>query len=77
MKETKITCDYCGADLTSTISMPKYRLALTAEPLPVTSGTVNAVRISPPIKQTHHFCNLTCLFGWVQEVGWGAREITK
>lgn len=64
MRDNKVTCDSCGTDLTTTGAMPAFRLRLSSEALPHRSSIINAIVVSPPIKQDAHFCNLLCLSNW-------------
>lgn len=65
-EEHKITCDGCGRDLTYTGNCVDYRLVLgneTKPPYP-DAWSVTAMGIYPPLKRTHHFCDLLCLDQW-------------
>ena len=59
-RETKITCDGCGKDITSTA-----QLHLLAESLPHTSNSVYAVLVYPPIESDWYFCDTKCLQRWL------------
>lgn len=65
MKFAKVTCDGCGADISSTGNSIDYRLLLTAEELPPAGMSVTDMMIYPPIKQDAHFCGLGCLAVWL------------
>lgn len=66
-KQTKITCDACNADITSSFNHPTFRLVLHAESLPITSNWVHASLVHPPIEHDLYFCNLACLKAWITE----------
>jgi hypothetical protein len=68
---TKVTCDGCGLDLTTTGNCEDWRLVLTYEaktPWYVAEGqrggAVTSMAIEPPIKRTYYFCGLECLDQW-------------
>jgi len=65
MEKVEVTCDHCGADITTTGKTPAFRLHLSAERLPHTSGAVYAVLVHPPLDADCHFCNLACLKDWL------------
>lgn len=67
MKETKITCDDCGKDLTETGGMPAFRLTLSSEPIPHNTSIVLAILVYPEVKRNRHFCNLACLRNWLAD----------
>lgn len=71
--EITIVCDGCGKHITTTKSTPAFRLALSVEKIPHYFGeggvgSVDIVKrsipIYPPLKYTHHFCDLICLDEW-------------
>lgn len=69
--ETKITCDGCGADLTTTGAMPAYRVTLSSEQVPHRTDengiySVNAVIVRPWPRKTKHFCKQGCLRQWLE-----------
>ncbi len=64
MNETKITCDTCGQDLTTTGNCVDYRLALVPEHIPSWGGCVTSMHIEPPIERSAHFCGVQCLAKW-------------
>jgi hypothetical protein len=69
-KTTTITCDApgCGADLTSTGPVPKWRLALACERLPHDGDVVYAIALNPPFTGgIRHFCGTECLALWMEE----------
>jgi hypothetical protein len=66
MKTTKIECDQCGTDISTTGPHPAFRLALSVEALPSTSEMTYSVMVSPPLGRTHHFCRLGCLVEWAK-----------
>lgn len=61
-----ITCEHCGKDITNTGKMPAFRLKLSAEALPSTSGVILTVLVSPPIDGERYFCGLSCLCAWAK-----------
>lgn len=61
MREEKVTCDTCGADLNATSNCVDYRLTLTAELLPSRSESVTMMMIYPPIDRDRHYCGVRCL----------------
>lgn len=63
--QTKITCDGCGNDLTSTGNSIDYRLLLANERLPIRGTTCTDMMIYPPIEGDAHFCGLWCLHTWL------------
>lgn len=68
-KRTEVTCDGCGADLTSTENREAYRLGLYNEELPVVSrsGVVTCMASYTAIPHSHHFCDLRCLRKWLEK----------
>ena len=64
---TKINCDQCGKDLTSSPDHPNHRLVLYSEPIPVVGPWHNAIFAIPPTDVMRHFCHLGCLGGWTQQ----------
>ncbi len=64
MNQTKITCDSCGADLTTTGNCVDYRLAVTSEPIPSGGGLVTLMHVEPIIPHAAHFCGMQCLARW-------------
>jgi hypothetical protein len=63
-EQHKITCDGCGADLTSTGNCVDYRLALRNESMPTRGGFVTAMGKYPAMDNNAHFCGLACLDLW-------------
>lgn len=66
-KETKVTCDNCGKDLTSTGNCQDWRIALVNDRIPSRGGVVTAMASSPCLKHNLYFCGLDCLkqyFDW-------------
>jgi hypothetical protein len=66
MRETTVTCDACGRDISTTTNCVDFRLALTTERLPAESDVVTLMHISQPIGRDHHFCGVRCLTAWVE-----------
>lgn len=65
MQKTEITCDGCGADLTTRTNSVDYRLVLFAESKPgYGSGVYTDMLIAPPVDRPCHFCRLECLDHW-------------
>lgn len=65
MRDEKITCDGCGADLTTRCNSVDYRLVLGSESKPgYGPGVYTDMMIYPPIDRTHHFCIMSCLDLW-------------
>lgn len=66
-----ILCDACQAELIEDSSYPaKYSLELKAINTGINStGVQYAVAMYPPIKETLHFCGLSCLSQWVKKGG--------
>jgi len=66
MKDTKITCDSCGNDLTYTGNCIDYRILVCCEVKPLYPGSMSATAmgISPPLEGDHHFCGSICLRKW-------------
>lgn len=64
-KEVKITCDQCGADLTTTGNCEDYRIALRNESIQSRSGFVTVMGASPHLKSNAYFCGTRCLAKWV------------
>jgi hypothetical protein len=65
MRKTEITCDGCGADITTTGNSVDYGLVLASEAKPHSGrGFCTDVMICPPIKCAHYFCRLACLDRW-------------
>lgn len=65
MRVTKITCDGCGRDLSSTGNCEDYRLALVNEQIRSRGGVVTAMAKYPAIERDAHFCGLGCLRKWL------------
>lgn len=63
-KATTITCDECGADLTTTSNCEGYRLALVNERIPPQEGLVTAMAAYPIIENDAYFCCWGCLSAW-------------
>lgn len=66
MEHHKVTCDHCGADLTSTGNSVDYRLVLDSERIPLRGSTCTDMMIYPPIDRAAHFCGTACLFRWLK-----------
>lgn len=65
MKTEEVTCDGCGADLTTRTNSVDYRLVLASESKPGRgAGFYTDMMKYPPVKRTHHFCTLSCLDHW-------------
>lgn len=61
-----IKCDNCDKELIVDSQYPaKYTLELSCINTGInTANSQYAVYIVPPIEQTMHFCNITCLAAW-------------
>jgi hypothetical protein len=65
MRFEKITCDGCGADLTTCSNSVDYRLVLYSEEKPgYGDGFYTCMMIYPPVDRQYHFCGLHCLDRW-------------
>jgi hypothetical protein len=65
VKTVKVTCDGCGADLTTRSNSVDYRLVLFAENKPGNgSGVYTDMGIGPPVDRTYYFCRLDCMDRW-------------
>ena len=69
---TKVFCDGCECDITSTSNSVDYRLALRNESKKpwyaeegMTSGVVTDMMIYPKIPKDAHFCDVWCLRVWL------------
>ena len=65
--ETKITCDQCGEDHTTTGNCVDYRLALESERVASWGGAVTAMAKYPPVDRKYIFCGLYCLAAWMKD----------
>ncbi len=64
-KTVKITCDGCGADLTTRSNSVDYRLVLASEGKPgYGAGAYTDMMIYPPVARDFYFCGLGCLDHW-------------
>lgn len=64
-RTTRILCDACQSDITTTDGMPRFRLSLTCEALPNTADYEFSVNVFPPIEGRMDFCGLSCLETWL------------
>lgn len=69
MQNTKITCDGCGSDLTTTDNYEDYRIVLNSESIPSEGGVVTLMAIQPDIRRPMHFCGIGCLQRTVAKLG--------
>jgi hypothetical protein len=61
----KITCDGCGADITTRTNSVDYRLVLESESKPgYGGGAYTDMMKYPPVKRPFYFCDLLCLDHW-------------
>jgi hypothetical protein len=67
-----VTCDACGADITSTGNCEDWRLVLDVQAkMPQyerdgkSGGAVTSMNLPRPIDGPLHFCDLKCLLEWV------------
>lgn len=65
MNSPNVTCDACGADLTSTTNIEDYRMVLCSERKWSEGGSVTLMHIEPELSRAHHFCATTCLRAWL------------
>ena len=65
-QEVNITCDHCQAILNTKSSYPaKYVYEVRAINVNTNdTGTICAVLIAPPIKESLHFCAPGCIIGY-------------
>jgi hypothetical protein len=64
-KIVKVTCDGCGADITTRSNSVDYRLVLKSESKPgYGSGSYTDMLIDPPVDRDYYFCGLRCLDLW-------------
>jgi hypothetical protein len=65
MRETKVTCDGCGHDLSVRTNSVDYRLVLQSESKPGSGdGFYTDMVIYPSVDRAYHFCALECLDRW-------------
>lgn len=64
MKETAVTCDACGGQLSDAGAMPTYALVLSSFAVPNSGNIVFSVAVQPHISRDRHFCDLGCLDDW-------------
>jgi hypothetical protein len=65
MRETKVTCDGCGNDLSVRANSVDYRLVLQSESKPGSGdGFYTDMMLYPPVDRAYHFCDLKCLDHW-------------
>jgi hypothetical protein len=67
MKNNKITCDHCNADITYTGNCVDYRILLRSEEMQSRGGAVTAMMLYPPTGHDKHFCGNGCLKNWVMD----------
>lgn len=67
MERVEVNCDHCMKSLADAGSMPTYRICLSSEKVPNSGPYMNAVHVTPPIQQDHHFCNMYCLSEWLDK----------
>jgi hypothetical protein len=62
-RDTLVTCDTCGKDITHTGNCVDYRLVLKSEAIPPRpgGGSVTAMMVYPPVSREYVFCGLDCL----------------
>lgn len=67
MKTESIKCDFCHKELVVESSYPaRYCLELKALDTNINnSGIVFSIAMYPPIKETVHFCDVSCLGKWI------------
>jgi hypothetical protein len=64
VKDNTITCDGCGADLTTSGNSIDFRLELKTARIPSGGGAVTDMLVEPELTQDYHFCRLSCLDKW-------------
>jgi len=65
--KTKITCDHCGADLTTTSNYTGTRIVLASEDIPPCAGGSTSMPVHPEFEEPLHFCGWRCLSEWVRK----------
>lgn len=69
MINTKITCDNCEKDLSTTNNCTDYRLVLRDESIPPKSGFVTLVARYPSLRDGQKdFCGIGCLRVWISKL---------
>ncbi len=63
-KQTKITCDSCGKDLTFTGNCDGYYITLANTRMASWGGAVTLMAVYPALDHDLTFCGLTCLDLW-------------
>ena len=69
LQTSKVTCDTCGCDLTTTGNSVDYRIAVVVENIRPESGSVTDMMAYPPLERMHHFCGKPCLKKWAAKLG--------
>ena len=54
MKTVKITCDFCGRDLTESRAGSGFKLVLKCKPIPKSKDSKDLIRRFPSIDSTKH-----------------------
>jgi hypothetical protein len=73
-RTTKVTCDACGGNLTSTSNERDYCLTLANTNIPSRGGFVTAMLAYPSLDREHHFCNTACLDHWSDRRRFAAKK---
>lgn len=70
-KDTKVICDACGYDLTTTGNAVDYRLVLGNESKTpwfiaegISGGILTDMAIPPLVERAYYFCGMPCLAKW-------------
>lgn len=63
-KLEKVTCDNCGAGLTTTGNSVGYRIKLCSERIPCAGGMVTDMMLWPDFKEPEYFCGMGCFRAW-------------
>lgn len=66
-RDTKTTCDQCGADLSMTTNCEAYCLALVNVRIPSCRGAVTSMATGLCIPSDSYFCDLHCLAEFMRD----------
>ena len=64
----KVTCDFCGKDLTSGENFEDYSLRLINRRIPCSTLAVIDIMFIPPINKDCDFCGLRCLRKFLEKI---------
>lgn len=62
-----VTCDQCGANLTSTGNCEGWRIVLANQRIPSRGSVVTAMAKYPHLNQDYYFCGTRCLSEWAKK----------